>query len=135
VTHLLLRERQTVLMDMVAGLEHLGRGTAAAVDAMFVIVEPGQRSLTVAADIAHLARDLGIREVWGVANRIRGQDDLDYVRASLKDSPLVGWLPRDDRAIEADMQGLAVYDAAPELSRRVMDIAAQVGLLSQPAEG
>ena len=46
VSHLLLRERETVLLDMVAGLEHLGRGTAASVDAMFIVAEPGQRSLT-----------------------------------------------------------------------------------------
>ncbi|OFV82514.1 MAG: carbon monoxide dehydrogenase, partial [Acidobacteria bacterium RBG_16_64_8] len=69
VAHLLLRERETVMLDMVAGMEHLGRGTAASVDAMYVVVEPGQRSLTVAGDIAHLAKDLGIPAIWVVANK------------------------------------------------------------------
>ena len=59
VTHLLLREQETVLLDMVAGLEHLGRGTAASVDAMFIVVEPGQRSMGVGADIARLGQELG----------------------------------------------------------------------------
>lgn len=135
VTHLLLRERQTVLMDMVAGLEHLGRGTAAAVDVMFVIVEPGQRSIAVAADIARLAADLGIARVWGVANRVRGEADLGYVRAALREPTLVGWLPYDDRAIEADMTGQAVYDASPDLARRVAEIAAQAGLLNGAPAG
>src|SRR4030067_2444149 len=83
VTHLLLRERETVLLDMVAGLEHLGRGTAASVDAMYVVVEPGQRSLTGAGDIAHLAKDLGIPAIWIVANKVRTEEALGFIPAPL----------------------------------------------------
>ncbi|HLA80533.1 MAG TPA: carbon monoxide dehydrogenase accessory protein CooC [Thermoleophilia bacterium] len=129
VTHLLLRERETVLLDMVAGLEHLGRGTAASVDVMFIVVEPGQRSLTVAADIAKLARDLGIRSLWAVANKVRNDVDLDFIRAHLDGLPLGGWLPRDEGVVEADMQGAAVYDSSPDLAERVRAIASDAGLI------
>jgi CO dehydrogenase maturation factor len=129
VTHLLLRERETVLLDMVAGVEHLGRGTATAVDAMFIVVEPGQRSMTVGADVARLAKDLGIPAVWVVANKVRSEDDLAFVRGHLDGLRLAGWLPRDDRVVEADMQGLAVYDVAPELVRRVEAIAKETGVI------
>jgi CO dehydrogenase maturation factor len=128
VTHLLLREKETVLLDMVAGLEHLGRGTAAAVDAMYIVVEPGQRSLMVAADIARLAKDLGIPALWAVANKVRGDEDLAFIRGHLDGVPLAGWLPRDDRVVEADMQGTAVYDVAPEIVARVEAIARDTGL-------
>jgi CO dehydrogenase maturation factor len=128
VTHLLLREKETVLLDMVAGLEHLGRGTAAAVDAMYIVVEPGQRSLMVAADIARLAKDLGIPALWAVANKVRGEDDLAFIRGHLGGVPLAGWLPRDDRVVEADMKGTAVYDVAPEIVARVEAIAKDTGL-------
>ncbi len=128
VTHLLLRERETVLLDMVAGVEHLGRGTATAVDAMFIVVEPGQRSMTVGADVARLAKDLGIPAIWVVANKVRSEDDLAFVRGHLDGLRLAGWLPRDDRVVEADMQGLAVYDVAPELVRRVEAIAKETGV-------
>ena len=128
VTHLLLRERETVLLDMVAGVEHLGRGTAAAVDAMYIVVEPGQRSLMVAADVARLAKDLGIPAIWVVANKVRNEEDLAFVLGHLDGLRLAGWLPRDDRVVEADKQGLAVYDAAPELVRRVEAIAKETGI-------
>ncbi len=129
VNHLLLRERETVLLDMVAGLEHLGRGTAASVDVMYVVVEPGQRSLTVAADIARLGHDLGIATMWAVANKVRSEGDLDFIRERLGSLPLAGWLPRDDHVVEADIHGKAVYDLAPELADRVGAIARDAGLV------
>ena len=129
VTHLLLRERETVLLDMVAGVEHLGRGTASAVDAMYVVVEPGQRSLMVAADIVRLAGELGVPAVWMVANKVRSEDDLAFIREHLDAGRLAGWLPRDDHVVEADMRGIAVYDAAPDIARRVAAIARETGLI------
>lgn len=129
VTHLLLREKETVLMDMVAGLEHLGRGTASSVDAMFIVVEPGQRSVGVGADIARLGKDLGIPAIWVVANKIRSEEDLAFIRERLDGLPLAGWLPRDDRVVEADMKRAAAYDLAPELAERVEAIARQTGLI------
>lgn len=129
VSHLLLREKETVILDMVAGLEHLGRGTASSVDAMFIVAEPGQRSLTVAADIGLLAKELGIPAIWAVANKCRSEKDLGFIQEHLGELTLVGWLPRDDRVMEADMQGAAVYDLAPELADRVRGIATVAGLL------
>jgi CO dehydrogenase maturation factor len=128
VNHLLLREQETVLLDMVAGLEHLGRGTAASVDVMFIVVEPGQRSLAVGADIARLADDLGIPATWAVANKVRNEEDLSFIRRHLDGLRLAGWIPRDDRIVEADMQGAAAYDLAPDLAARVEAIARETGL-------
>jgi len=128
VTHLLLRETETVLLDMVAGLEHLGRGTAASVDVMFVVTEPGTRSVGVTAEIVGLAQDLGIPRVLGVANKVRGDKDLAFIRDQLPDLPLVGWLPMDERVIDADMSGRAIYDAAPELVARVRELLLQIDL-------
>lgn len=133
VTHLLLRERETVIMDMVAGLEHLGRGTASAVDIMYVVTEPSLRSVDVARDIARLASDLGIPRILAVANKVRGERDLVFIQEHLALPPLVGWLPMSERVLEADMSGQAVYDAAPELARLVMAIAEASGIL-EPAE-
>ena len=128
VTHLLLRETETVLLDMVAGLEHLGRGTAASVDVMFVVTEPGTRSVGVTAEIVGLAQDLGIPRVLGVANKVRSDKDLAFIRDQLPELPLVGWLPMDERVIDADMSGRAIYDAAPELVGRVRELLAQIDL-------
>jgi len=135
-THLLLRQKETVIMDMVAGLEHLGRGTAGAVDIMYVVVEPGRRSLDVALDIAALARDLHIPTLWAVGNKLRGERDLALMESQLGESKmrqsclrLAGWLPYDEQAIEADIDGKAVYDVAPDLTARVRAIAEATGLV------
>jgi CO dehydrogenase maturation factor len=129
VTHLLLREKETVLLDMVAGLEHLGRGTAAAVNAMFIVVEPGQRSIGVAHDITRFAKDIGIPTLWGVANKVRRDEDVAFIRDSLPELPLAGWLPYDDQVVEADFRGVSVCDQAPDQLERVRDVARLTGLL------
>lgn len=122
VTYLLLREKETVIMDMVAGLEHLGRGTAGAVDAMFAVVEPGTRSIQTAHAIARLASALGIARFWVVGNKVRHERDIAFVRDNLDGLPLVGLLPYSDQAIEADIQSKALYDVAPELVEKTRAI-------------
>ncbi|NLS76280.1 MAG: AAA family ATPase [Chloroflexi bacterium] len=126
VTHLLLREKEAVILDMVAGMEHMGRATAGAVDAMFMVVEPGARSIQTAKDITRLARDLGIGKLWAVGNKVRNERDEAFIRSSLTDLPVVGMLPYTERAIEADMSGQALYDLAPEMVARVREIVARV---------
>ncbi len=129
VTHLLLRERQTVLMDMVAGLEHLGRGTAGAVDTMYIVVEPGARSIVVAHEIARLAQRLSISRILAVANKVRSQADVTQIQTALAPLDMVGWLPLDDGVIEADLQGQTAYDLVPVIAERVTEIARQSALL------
>lgn len=128
VTHLLLREKETVIMDMVAGLEHLGRGTASAVDVMYIVVEPGKRSLDVAHDIARLAGGLGIPNLWVLANKVRDEQDLAFLQGQLQGLRLAGWLPYDERAVEADMLGQTLYDLAPDLASRVRAVVRSSGL-------
>jgi CO dehydrogenase maturation factor len=122
VTYLLLREKETVILDMVAGLEHLGRGTAGAVDAMFAIVEPGARSIQTAKAIAGLARDLGVSNFWIVANKVRSERDESFIRDSLDDLSLVGILPYSEQAIEADMRSKALYDLASDMVEKTNEI-------------
>jgi CO dehydrogenase maturation factor len=126
ITHLLLREGETVILDMVAGLEHLGRGTARAVDAMFAVVEPGGRSVQTAQEIARLASDLAIDRFWVVGNKVRHQRDADFIRRSLPGLSLVGLFPYTDQAFDADMNNQALYDIAPELVEQTRQIVAAV---------
>jgi len=126
ITHLLLREGETVILDMVAGLEHLGRGTARAVDAMFAVVEPGGRSVQTAQEIARLASDLAIDRFWVVGNKVRHERDADFIRRSLAGLSLVGLFPYTDQAFDADMNNQALYDIAPELVEKTRQIVAAV---------
>jgi CO dehydrogenase maturation factor len=132
VTHLLLRQDEVLIMDMEAGVEHLGRGTARAVDAFIVVVEPGRRSIQTAHSIQALAADLGIERVFAVGNKVASESDEEFIREQLPGFELLGFLPADAKAIEADRRGLAVYDLAPELVSRARAMVDQIARDSRP---
>ena len=123
VTHLLLRRDEVLILDMEAGVEHLGRGTAGAVDAFLVVVEPGRRSLQTAHSIRSLAKDLGIEQVLAVGNKVASASDEAFIVEQLPGFEVLGFLPSSREAIEADRRGLAVFDLAPELVERARAIA------------
>ena len=123
VTHLLLYRNQTLLLDMEAGVEHLGRGTAGAVDAFVIVVEPGLRSLGTAHQIQGLAQEIGVKNIYLVANKTRGPQDEEFIREHGPDLPLLGSLPFTLAAVSADQDGAAVFDQAPELLAAAEEIA------------
>ena len=57
LSKLVFRKDDVVVMDMEAGLEHLGRGTASLMDQFVVVIEPGARSIQTYARIKELAKD------------------------------------------------------------------------------
>ncbi|MGC8782113.1 MAG: AAA family ATPase [Anaerolineae bacterium] len=128
VTHLLLRRNQTLILDMEAGVEHLGRATAGAVDAFIIVVEPGLRSLGTADQIRRLAAEIGIKRFYLVANKTRGPQDEAFVREHAGDVPLLGCLPFSTAAMAADQAGHAVFDQAPELVEAATRIADQLAV-------
>jgi len=99
LSHLLLRQDEHVVVDMEAGIEHLGRGTAEGVDLMLIVIEPGWASIDTAKRIVTLARDLGLSRVGVVANKIATDEDAAFVRENIGDLPLVGTL-HHDRSVE-----------------------------------
>ncbi|MEW5959400.1 MAG: ArsA-related P-loop ATPase [Chloroflexota bacterium] len=116
VTYVLLYRDEVMILDMDAGVEHLGRATARAVDAFLIVVEPGQRSLSTAGHIHQLAADIGVTRCYVVGNKVRHQADRDFIRRSLpEDLPVIGFLSATPAAVEADMRGQAIFDAVPEL--------------------
>jgi CO dehydrogenase maturation factor len=123
VSHILLRRGEVVLMDMYAGVEHLGRATADSVDAMIAVVEPGARSLATAAQIKSLAGDIGLTKLFLVGNKVRSEADRAYIEAHSPGLPVLGHLPYTPRAQEADRAGEAAYDTAPEMVEAARAIA------------
>jgi CO dehydrogenase maturation factor len=115
VTHLILYRDEVMILDMEAGVEHLGRATAGAVDAFLIVVEPGQRSLATAQTIQRLAADIGVTRCYVVGNKVRSESDRDYIRAGLSSLPVVGFLSANPGAVEADRRGEAIFDAVPEM--------------------
>lgn len=114
-THLLFRKDDVLILDMYAGVEHLGRATVDFVDAMLVIVEPTRRSLGTAAQIKKLANDIGLTRLWLVGNKVRSKEETSFLEEQTPGLPLLGVLPADLAVQEADRLGIAVYDHVPAL--------------------
>ncbi len=128
VTHLLLYSDEMLILDMEAGVEHLGRATAQAVDAFLVVLEPGRRSLTTAERVRELAEDIGISHVYAVGNKVRGERD----RAFLQDHspvPMLGYLSVNYDLTDADMRGEGIFGAAPKAVEEVREIVSQLEAL------
>ncbi|MFZ5857643.1 MAG: AAA family ATPase [Chloroflexota bacterium] len=114
-THLLFRNDDILLLDMYAGVEHLGRATVDFVDAMIVVVEPTRRSLGTAAQIKKLANDIKLSRLYLVGNKVRNEDESKFLEAETPGMPVLGFLPADLKVQEADRLGIPVYDHVPSL--------------------
>jgi CO dehydrogenase maturation factor len=123
VTHLLLYRQEMLIMDMEAGVEHLGRATAQAVDAMLVVVEPGRRSIEVAERIRQLANDLKMSRLYAVGNKVRTPEDRAFIAEQVS-LPVIGYLSANPAIIEADLRGQAIFDAAPQALEEAQVVAA-----------
>jgi CO dehydrogenase maturation factor len=113
VTHLLLQRDEVVILDMEAGIEHLSRGTARAVDKLLIVVEPGRRSLETAETITKLAPDLGLNNIAVVGNKIRSTADEQFIRSNLPDIEIMGFIYYDAAINDADLAGDSLFNASP----------------------
>lgn len=122
-THLLFRKDDILILDMYAGVEHLGRATVDFVDAMLVVVEPTRRSLGTAAQIKSLAADIGLTRLYLVGNKVRNADEAAFLEAETPGLPVLGMLPADLGVQEADRLGIPVYQHVPALRQAAGHIA------------
>jgi len=122
-THLLFRKDDVLILDMYAGVEHLGRATVDFVDAMIVVVEPTRRSLGTAAQIKKLANDIGLHRLWLVGNKVRDEEEATFLNEETPGIPVLGVMLADLAVQEADRLGIAVYDYVPSLRERANQMA------------
>jgi CO dehydrogenase maturation factor len=126
VTHMVLLRDEVVVMDMEAGIEHLGRATAQGVDRLIIVVEPGRRSIETAMHVKTLADDLGLKKIVIVGNKIRSAADEEFLKKNLPDFPILGFIPFDEKIIEADLTGRPPYEVVPALKEVAENIAQQL---------
>jgi CO dehydrogenase maturation factor len=110
LSYVLIERDEYVIVDMEAGLEHLGRGSTTYIDALIVVVEPGQRSFQTAHQTKKLAADLGIKNIFLAANKVMSNDDLALIKENLDGLLLIGCLGYNEKVLEADKQGVSPYD-------------------------
>ena len=127
-----VRPRDVTILDNEASIEHMTRGTVRTADAILLVTEPYYRSLETTGRLAPLARELGIPQVWAVANKLRAPRDEAAVREYCQRHgiELLAAVPFDDRVTEADNQGRALLDHAPA-GPAVREIEKLVDLLAE----
>jgi CO dehydrogenase maturation factor len=136
-THLLFRQDDVLILDMYAGVEHLGRATVDFVDAMLIVVEPTRRSLHTAQQIKRLANDIGLNRLWLVGNKVRNADEASFLQdeSSRVSIEVLGWLPADLGVQEADRLGIPVYEHVPALRNAAEKMATLLeGHLAHPTK-
>ncbi len=127
-TNLMFRKDEVLLLDMYAGVEHLGRATVDFVDAMLVVVEPTRRSLGTAAQIKKLANDLGVKRLYLVGNKVRDEAEAQFLTAETPGLPVLGFLSADLSVQEADRLNIPVYDHVPALKAAAQSMAEKLNL-------
>ena len=126
LSNLVFRRDDVVVMDMEAGLEHLGRGTASMMDQFVVVIEPGARSVQTYQRIKQLAADIGVTQVRVVANKVRDQRDEEFIRAHIPAEDLLGFIHYSADVIEADRNGQSPYDYSPAAVEEIRAIKAKM---------
>ncbi len=122
VNHLLLQRNEVVILDMEAGVEHLGRATAKAVDKLIIVVEPGRRSIETAHAISKLARDIGLHNIAVVGNKVRSQAEKEFLISSLSNFKFLGFIPYDQAVVDADLANVSVVDSSQRIINEVRKI-------------
>ena len=122
INHLVLRSNDVVIMDMEAGLEHLGRGTTAGMDQFVVVIEPGARSIQTYKNVKRLAEGLGVKQVRVVANKVRNEMDEEFIKSRIPAEDLLGFVHYNDEVIDADRQGKYPFDFSEQAVSEIMKI-------------
>lgn len=111
--HLAVKENESVVMDMPGGTEHFGRGTARAMDAILLVVEPGLRSLNTATRMMEMSRQMGVEHICCVANKISDSTDKDRVKNEISPVPIIEWVPWHPDVVASENRGESLYAASP----------------------
>jgi len=122
ISHLLTEKNSALVLDMEAGIEHLSRGTIAAVDHLIIVTEPGRRSIETAERIVHMAAEIGLTRVSIIGNRVRSEQDKDFLKETLPGMQFIGFLPYDQAIRDAEIAGKSVAAASAEMEALIADV-------------
>ncbi|MCS7200347.1 MAG: P-loop NTPase [Caldimicrobium sp.] len=128
LTYLLLTSKEVVLVDMEAGVEHFGRATVAPVDALLVITQPFKGSIETAKQIVKFSRDLGIKRVFVLGNRVKSVEQEMILKGEFQDSYLLSF-PQDEELERREIEGMGLWNYrgilfknAQELQQKLVEL-------------
>jgi CO dehydrogenase maturation factor len=115
LTHSILHRQEVVLVDLAAGVEFMGRASVQGIDALLVVVEPGARSIETANNIAQMAKEMGIKSVAAITNKITDNSQIETINAQLTDITIHANIPYNSALQQADLQRKSIFEADPQL--------------------
>lgn len=119
---MLLDKKDSVIMDMGAGIEHLSRGTARGVDMMLVVVEPGRNSINTANHVIRMAGELGIAKTGIIANKIRSEKEKQFIIDSLPGHKIMGFIKFSESIWANAMEPSMSIEAEKELLSEINNV-------------
>jgi len=118
LSEIILNRDEVVIVDMEAGIEHLGRATSRSIDRMLIVVEPGSRSISSAKTILRLARDIGIESFGIIGNKVQDKTQENWIRNQFPQDLMLGIVPYRDIIRESDQSQRPLIELLDEnLSR------------------
>lgn len=105
-----------IVTDMEAGIEHLSRSTTRHSDVMLVVTEPYYRSLETAARIKTMSDELGIPNVYVVANKVRTEAEATALEnfCQQRGLEIIATIPYDEKVAESSLMPAAPLDYCPD---------------------
>ena len=126
ISNLVIGRDEVIILDMEAGLEHLGRGTADFVDRFIVVIEPGARSIQTYKKVKQLAADIGVKKISVVANKVRSREDEDFLKSKIPEDELLGFISYNADVVEADRQALSPYELSDVTVEEIKSIKVKI---------
>ena len=124
--YLVINQDEIVILDMEAGIEHLGRGTCENMDMLIIVIEPGLRSIQTARTVKKLSDDLGIRTLYVVINKVKSEEEENLIRENLKEFKVLGIMPYSDSVRESDLKNYSPCDSDSNFSKKIEEIASKL---------
>jgi len=121
VNDLVLYKNETLIMDMEAGIEHLGRATSSGVDVMIIVVEPGQRSLDCADTVIKMSKEIGLANFVIVGNKVTCEDDKNFIADGFSGFNVSAFLPYSENIRKADRDGVSALDGMNSEERAILE--------------
>ena len=115
LTHTILQRKELVIVDLAAGVEFMGRASIQGIDVLVVVVEPGGRSIETAINIARMGRELGIKHVAAILNKITAPAQAETIKSQLADMTVLAEIDYNPAVQEADLLRKSVFQPGSQL--------------------
>lgn len=113
--HLILQRQDIVILDMEAGIEHLGRGTTEGIDYLLIITEPSDKSIETTKRIEKLAKEIKIKKIGVIGNKIKDEKEKEFIVENLPNFEILGFVPYYEKFREVEIQDLPFWEIIPEI--------------------